>query len=92
MDTIWKSPPSGTRWGVLFYFCIQGGICFFCMCVFVCFCICVQGGVEEEHLRAGGDRVQGLVGVHRQETDLGPALQSELKDVTQNKLPSSNDI
>ena len=66
---------------------------YFCICIEggACFCICVQGGVEEQHLRAGGDRVQGLVGVHRQETDLGPALQSELKDVTQNKLPSSND-
>ena len=44
----------------------------------------VQGGLEEQHLRAGGHRVQGLAGVHRQKTNLGITVQqSKLKTDTE---------
>ena len=42
----------------------------------------VQGGLEEQHLWAGGHRVQGLAGVDCQKTNLGTVHQPELKAYT----------
>ena len=39
----------------------------------------VQVGLEAQHLRAGGHRVQGLAGVHRQKTNLCTVYEPELE-------------